>query len=115
MSVLGSVLRGGRRFDESIAVLRKSYELHVEVMGQDAPGTNATATALASVLIEAGAQYWSEAETLLTDAVERLVTLGGPKFQLTTLAVTQLRHLYAPDAMDRPDKLAELEERFADE
>ena len=114
MSVLGSVLRGARRFDESIAVLRKSYELHVEVMGQDAPGTNTTATALAAVLIEAGAQHWSEAEAMLTDAVERLVSSGGTESRLTKLAVTHLRHLYAPDATDRPDKLAELDERFGD-
>ncbi len=43
---------------------------------------------------------------------ERLVSSGGTESRLTKLAVTQLRHLYAPDAMDRPDKLADLDERF---
>jgi serine/threonine protein kinase/tetratricopeptide (TPR) repeat protein len=111
-SVLGSVLLGARRFDESIKVLRKSYELHVEVMSKDSPGANATATALGTALLEAGRRHWSEAEAVLTDAVERLVKLGGPKFQLTKNAVKQLRRLYSPDAQDRPDKLAELGQRF---
>ena len=115
MSVLGSVLRGAERFDEAIAVLRKSHELHVEVMGVDAPGTNSTAAVLGAVLIEAGEQHWPEAEALLTDALERLVKLAGPEFQLTRTALKELRRLYAPDVMDRPDKLAKLDERFGEE
>lgn len=114
LSVLASSVRAAGRNDEAVELLRESHRLHLDSLGPDSLGTNATANLLAATLIEAGPQHYEEAEGLLLESIERLNALAGPDFQLTRTAINRLRTLYGTDAMDRPDKLASLNERFGD-
>lgn len=106
LALLGSKMG---EHEEAIDYARRSTRLSSEVFGEDHPNTAMCRGGLGQVLLRAGGdERLREAEGHLTRAHGSLAAALGDDHPATRQTRDLLRELYAPGALDRPDRLADL-------